>query len=360
MNMRRFLTPLLALLAAACATGQDPVQPRVIRKKTPEKEPVTQTLPLLKDPPAAVVAESGRLTFHVSPLSDKGLLTQQTHDALKALMQANHGAALVKLRAFVAGTGDMRRIQSIVSETFAEKKQPLPALTTIQVGALDLVGAQVAMEGVSVVEKDKKTPNPNGLALFSGQRAGNAAKALEQLQAAAQSARVAPEDMLRVTCFLSEIEQSRAARTAASRAFPAAAANFMQALRVATDSTAVCEGVGRRSNSDPVASGAAFAVVGASKLVLSGSQMAFRDQETDLHLAFDRLGKALESLGTGYKDVVYWNLYPLTPAIETKVRALQLQFVSPESGPAGTSLLFEGLPSIDSSVAIEVIAAVRD
>ncbi len=358
-NMRLFFALLLSLLAAVCAAGQPPPQPRVVKKKTPEKEPVTQTLPLLKDPPGALAAETGRLTFRVSPLSDKGLLTQQTHDALKAIMQANHGGTLVKLRAFVAGTGDMRRIQAIVSETLTEKKLPLPVLSTVQVGALDMEGAQVILESVSVLDKsDKKAANPNGLAFFSGQRAEDAAKALAQLEAAAKAAHVAPEDMLRVTCFLSEIEQSRAARAAAARAFPAAAASFMQALRLSTDTATVCEGVGRRSVSDSAASGSsAFVVVNTPKVVFSGTQMAFRDQDDDLRLAFERLRKAIEPLGAGYKDVVYWNVYPLTRAIETKTRALQLQLVPPESHPAGTTLLFEGLPSLDATVAVEVIAA---
>jgi hypothetical protein len=54
-----------------------------------EKEPETQTLPLPPEPPSAVVAETGKLAFHVSPLSAKGLLTQQIHDAIKALDRAN-------------------------------------------------------------------------------------------------------------------------------------------------------------------------------------------------------------------------------------------------------------------------------
>lgn len=351
------LTLLLALLATVCAAGQDPKQPRVAQKK--EKDPLTQTLPLLKDPPVAVSAETSRLTFHVSPLSDKGLLTPQTRDALKALMQVNHGAAIVKLRAFVAGTGDMRRVQAIVSETFTEKKQPLPALSTIQVGALEMEGAQVVIESVSVLEKGKAT-NPNGLAFFSGQQAEDAPKALARIEAEAKAAHVAPEDMLRVTCFLGEIEQSRDARAAATRAFPAAALNFVQSLRLTSDTTAVCEGVGRNSGSDPAPSDAsALVVVSAPKLLFTGTQMAFRDEDADLRLAFERLGKALEPLGAGYKDVVFWSVYPLTRSIETKVRALQLQFVPPGSHPAGTMLLFEGLPSLDATVAVEVIATVR-
>ncbi len=135
----------------------------------------------------------------------------------------------------------------------------------------------------------------------------------------------------------------------------------MQSVRLSTDTTAVCEGVGRRSSSDPATPDPqAFVLVNTPKLVFSGTQMAFRDQDTDLRLAFERLGKALEPLGAGYKDVVFWNVYPLTGPVETKVRALQLQFVPGGIQPAGTTLLFEGLPSLDATVAVEVIATLRD
>src|SRR5215469_17180714 len=144
---------------AACAAAQFP--PRQPRKpKNEEKEPATQTLPLLKDPPSAVAAETGKLAFQVAPLSAKGLLSPQTREAIGALIKMNRGAQIVKLRAFVAGTGDLRRVQSIVSETFTEKKQPLPALSAIQVGALPLEGAQVVIESVSV---EKKVVHPLGL-----------------------------------------------------------------------------------------------------------------------------------------------------------------------------------------------------
>ena len=44
----------------------------------------------------------------------------------------------------------MRRVQTIVSETFTERRQPLPALSVVQVGALPLEGAQVVMEAIAV------------------------------------------------------------------------------------------------------------------------------------------------------------------------------------------------------------------
>ena len=136
MILRRNIALFLGI--SLVAAGQVWAQSRPLRIKPPkkEKEPETQTLPLPPEPPAAVIAETEKLVFHVSPLSAKGLLTQQVHDALKALDRANGGATFMKLRAFVAGTGDMRRVAAIVAEEFSDKKVPLPAVTTVQVGAL--------------------------------------------------------------------------------------------------------------------------------------------------------------------------------------------------------------------------------
>ena len=77
-------------LLAASLLAQKP------KKKKPDEEPRPQALEVIPDPPEAVVAESGRLSFQVSPLSDKGLLSQQVHDALKALARLNHGVPIVK------------------------------------------------------------------------------------------------------------------------------------------------------------------------------------------------------------------------------------------------------------------------
>ena len=103
-----------------------------------KKEEATQTLEAPKEPPAAVTAETSRLIFQVSPLSAKGLLSQQVRDALKALLKSANGATIVKLRAFVAGSGDLRRVQAIAGEIFTERRLPLPALSVVQVGALPL------------------------------------------------------------------------------------------------------------------------------------------------------------------------------------------------------------------------------
>src|SRR5690242_17738446 len=183
------------------------------KKKKSEEEATTQVLQLPKDPPSAVTAETARISFSVSPLSARGLLSQQVRDALKALSHSAGSSSVVKLRAFVAGSGDMRRVQAIVSETFTDRHQPLPALSVVQVGGLPLDGAQVVLESVSVGRRDV---NPNGLIYISGQ-ATTAEKALEPvpplveksmgaLRTAMQAAGGKAEDVLRGTCFLSSLE----------------------------------------------------------------------------------------------------------------------------------------------------------
>lgn len=339
------------------------------RKKKSTEDEVTQTLPVLKDPPQAVSAETAKLIFHVSPLSGKGLLTQQVKDALKALFQENHTASIVKLRAFVAGSGDLRRVQQLVSEVFTDRKQSLPALSTIQVGALPMDGAQVVIESIGV---ERRAVNPSGLAFFSGQQTKEARLSIAQLESAVKSAHVKPADVLRATCFLSSLEELSTARTALSAAFPEAALNFVQLQRDALQPLAECEAIGRLSSAPAAAvelvnppqltvnpNYSQIALVNAPKIVLTGTQMAFGEQEADVRLAFERLGKALDPLGVSYKDVFWSSTYPLTRTVTDRVRAIRFQFLDQAHPPASTLIAFEGLPSLDARVAIEVVAAQR-
>jgi enamine deaminase RidA (YjgF/YER057c/UK114 family) len=350
------LATTMALAACVAAAQPPPQQPR--KPKNEEKEPATQTLPLLKDPPAAVAAETSKLAFHVSPLSAKGLLSPQTREAIGALMKMNRGAQIVKLRAFVAGTGDLRRVQSIVSEVFTEKKRPLPALSAIQVGALTLEGAQVVIESVSV---ENKPVHPHGLVFFSGQKGGSAAEAVRRLAEKESDSGVAGAGMLRVTCFLGSVEQAPAARGEAERAFPMAALNFVQPLRTEDGNSAVCEGVGSRGRAGAeVEVSADAAQVSAPKLVFSGAQMAFGGEDGDVRLAFQRLEKALEPLGVSYRELVFSSFYSLTRAMEEKAGRIADEFFPRERQPAGTAMMFEGLPSLDATAAVEVVAAARN
>ena len=123
--MRRLLIPLLCLLLPAGLDAQK-------RKAKKEVEPKPQALEVLPEPPEAVTVETGRLSFQVSPLSSDGLLSRQVRDALKALLRTSQGGTIVKIRAFVAGSGDLRRIKEIVADEFTDRKLTLPAVSTVQ------------------------------------------------------------------------------------------------------------------------------------------------------------------------------------------------------------------------------------
>jgi enamine deaminase RidA (YjgF/YER057c/UK114 family) len=319
-------------LSASLWTMAQSTPPRIKPPKK-EKEPETQTLPLPPEPPAAVVAETGKLVFHVSPLSGKGLLTQQVHDALKALDRAAGGGTFVKLRAFVAGTGDMRRVAAIVAEDFSDKKMPLPAVTTVQVGALPMEGAQVAIESISA---EKRVVNPNGLAFFSAQRAPELAAAAKAQDAV----------LVQVTCFVGDLTQVDSARTAVTSAFPGAAANFVQLTRLAVDPGISCEGVGRlqKPGKSP------------ARLVFTGTQMAFGDQDQALRLAYGRLGRALETMKASYADALVMSVYSLNRNTADKAAAMAPEFMG-RARPIGSTQIVEGLPSLDATIALEVVAA---
>jgi enamine deaminase RidA (YjgF/YER057c/UK114 family) len=325
------------------------------KKKNEDKEPVTQSLPLLAEPPLVVSAETARLTFQLSPLSNKGLLSQQSREALKNLMQANRGGTIVRLRAFVAGTGDMRRVQQIVSEAFGEKKLSLPVLTTVQVGSLPLVGAQVVMEAVSV---DKKVLNPDGVVFFPGDRSSNLRAAVAQLSHAVGASGIGPAGILRVTCFASSLDDFEANRSALAASFPGAVLNLMEAQRLPADRSALCEAAGRVEPGQRAVSSAQAAVVKSPKVVFSGIQMAFGREDPDLRLAFERLNKALNSLaGTG--SVVDARFYTISAPgdrlLSQKLHLLGRDLFHRDALTSAT-LEIEGLPSLDASVGMDVIA----
>jgi enamine deaminase RidA (YjgF/YER057c/UK114 family) len=345
-----------------------------LAKKKKEKEE-TQTLQLPKDLPSSIPAETRRLVFHVSPLSAKGLLSQQVRDGLHNLLHATGGASVVKLRAFVAGRGDLRRVRDLVSEIFTDRHQPLPVLTLAQVGALPMDGAQVIFESTSV---SRKEINPQGLAFISGQGAGSnnpldavpplAAKALDNLRAAVRAAGSESQDVVRVTCFLSSLDNLAAARAPFDAEFPAAARDFVQVQRAPVRAVAECEAVARlhqppaapleMRNPKGLASSPGYsqlALVGAPEILLTGSQSAFGSQEADARLAFERLEKSLESAGGSLKRTAFAGVYPLTLGVAAQVRKVRTEFFDRDHPPACTMLPFEGLPSMDASFAVDAV-----
>jgi enamine deaminase RidA (YjgF/YER057c/UK114 family) len=285
---------------------------------------------------------------------------------------------IVKLRAFVAGSGDMRRVQAIVSETFAERRQALPALSVVQAGALPREGAQVVIE--SIASHPRRVQNPEGLAFISGQLAmvnqplqpvrPLAEKSLTQLANVLRTAGVDAADVLRVTCFTSSLEATDYLRERLATEYRTAAQNLVQSTREPSRTLVECEAVGRLRKAPPqpvtllnppgLPQSPAYshiALVNAPRVVITGTQLAFGTQENDFRLAFQRLGKALEQAGTSYHQVVVSNLYPLSWGIADLVRKVRPEFYGRQNPPASTMLAFEGLPSLDASFGIDVVTA---
>jgi enamine deaminase RidA (YjgF/YER057c/UK114 family) len=371
----------LSLLAGAALSYQlpdiyDESKRKKKKKKKEDVEPPTQVLALPPDPPAVLTVETRRLAFHVAPLTNKGLLSQQVRDGLRTLFRLTRGNQIVKLRAFVAGTGDLRRVQTIVSETFAEKKMALPVLSVIQVGALPMEGAQVALETISL---EKRDVNPEGLAFIAGQQivsdqptldmAPLVAKSIAQIRTAISAIGQEPKDVLRVTCFVSSLADQPQAIQSVTQAFPEAAAHLIQVQRVPSRSLTECESVAALSK--PVGLPIKFlnpeglttnenysqvALVSAPRVVLTGTQLAFNQQEDDARLAFQRLEKSLESARASLKSVAMSHVYPLSQKSTELVRKVRFDYMDKSHPPASTLLLFEGLPSLDASFGLDVIA----
>jgi enamine deaminase RidA (YjgF/YER057c/UK114 family) len=318
-------------------------------KKKKKSDDITQSLALPPELPAAVTAETGRLAFQVTPLSSKGLLSQQTRDALKILLRSNRGP-IVKLRAFVAGSGDLRRIGEIAGEMFFEKHMALPALTVALVGALPLEGAQVVMEATEV---DRKVVNPSGIAFLAAQPAASIAESLAKLKSTLAAAGIEPSDALLVTCFVSSFEDQRDTQAAMSASFPGAALNYVQMQRAPVMPPASCEATARLPK--PTAStDSKMAIVSSPQVVITGTQLAFGSRDNDLKLAFERLQKALAARNARFNDVVLSHLYVTSSVLTSRVTALE----SAQSGGIRpfTVLPVEALPSLDAPFGLDVVA----
>jgi enamine deaminase RidA (YjgF/YER057c/UK114 family) len=111
--------------------------------------------------------------------------------------------------------------------------------------------------------------------------------------------------------------------------------------------------IGGRVKFEPAEGAPAAALVAAKQVVLTGTQVSYGYQEADSKLAFERLEKVLEASGTTGKDVAFAHYYPLAEALAQQVRQLRGAFFRT---PAGSLLIFEGLPGMDAGFAVDVIA----
>lgn len=357
-----FLVAIVLVLGPATEGGEKKNKPYselpIVKKQDPEE--ATQALPPAKEPPGAVTAETGTLVFSTLPLSAKGLLSQQTREAMRVLLHNNRAGSIVKLRAFVAGSGDVRRVQEIVAETFGEKRQALPALTVVQVGALPLEGAQISVEAMIA---GKKESNPHGLGFFSAQSGASLGEASSKLRDALSKAGLEASDAVRVTCYVNSFDAAGNPR-GHLYAFSSAAVTVVQMLREPVGPSAACEAVAQlRAPAEPPVKflvgqdgQTIAALVSAPLLVLTSLQMAFGHEKEDIQQGYDRLNKALASVHAGFSDIIVADTYLLFGSVAQTAAEVRAEFSGRSSPPASMTLPFEGLPSLDATLGIEAVA----
>jgi hypothetical protein len=251
------------------------------QKHKTNEEPKPQILPLPPEPPMAVAAGTDTLDFHISPLTSTGGLSAQIRQSLNNLLRDTHGETIVKLRAFVAGTGDARRVQAQVAQLFTEHKLPLPVLSILEVGALEAPGEQVVIEAVVSTHR---VVNPNGLAFFFGQSAPSLTKAVQRLKASVGAAAVPADHVQSLTCFTSETGNFTTNASGIRGQFPNTGVNIVQSVRDPQSEFTQCEAVGQLT-SPPKAvvehlSSANATLVNAPQLIFTGLQLSFGSYHT--------------------------------------------------------------------------------
>jgi enamine deaminase RidA (YjgF/YER057c/UK114 family) len=367
---------VISVILCVCLTAGLLLGQKRRKNKKGEEEEITQTLELPKDPPNAVTADPQRLVFLTAPMSSKGLLSQQVKDGAKTLRSLARGGQILKIRAFVAGTGDMRRVAAVVSEYFTDAHQPIPAVSAIRVGALPQEGAQVWLEALV---QDKKTVNPSGVAFLSGQAVSGKepvqrvmpliTESVARLEKAMNGIGAPPENMLHVTCFTSALGDYNEVRSHLAQRFPKAGATVVQLLRGLSTGLVECEGVARLAAApaqplqlvNPAGLQASpnysqTALVNAPKVIITGTQLAFNSRDEDIRLAFDRLKKTVEEAGGSLARTAMTGYYPLAQSTMDKIRQVRFDYLDKSKPPASTMLVFEGLPSMDASFGVEVVA----
>jgi enamine deaminase RidA (YjgF/YER057c/UK114 family) len=340
-------TSLLFLLLAL-ATPQ--LFPQKSKRKNEEPKP--QVLPLPPELPMALAAETDSLDFHISPLLHSGGLAAQIRQSLDDLIRDTHGETIIKLRAFVAGAGDARRVQSEATDLFADHKLPFPVLSVVQVGALGDEAAKVVIEAVVAT---RRNVNPQGLAFFAGQNGASLKEAMDKLTGAVNAAGVASQNLLTTTCFTSTVDDYSALRESLLKIFPNTSVNIVQALRDPQNDASMCEAIGQLSqppNKDVVfLTDHRVTEVGAGRLIFTGMQLTFGSFLDDAQESFQRLQRAAKMFGAKHTAVEV-NAFSLNPYAGSALRKTT-------SFPQNTFTIqrVEGLPAIDASAGIEAILA---
>lgn len=323
--------------------------------KKKHEEPKPQVLPLPKELPMALATDTRSLVFRNTPLLEKGRLSVQIKNSLAYLIRESRGDNIVKMRAFVSGAGDSRRVKELVSEIFTDKKLPLPVLTIVQVGSVGNDAAGVVIESVV---SSKKVENPNGLAFFAGESSGSLEGAIAKLESSIKTVSLDSSDVVRSTCFAARITDYPSMRNAMTAAFPSAAINLVQGLREPIDSENTCEAVARLKSpvqgaSHPHTADSRVFFVTSPQVVFTGMQLSFGTFLDDANSALSRLQRDLNAVHARIGDAVMLNAFSLSPAATSALRKTMPKFDVPVE--TLTVEPVEGLPSLDAALGMEAI-----
>jgi hypothetical protein len=301
-----------------------------------------------------VSAETASLSFKVTPLLTKGHLSSQIHDTLSDLIRATKGSTIIKLRAFVAGAGDTRRVQQVVSDMFTDKKLPLPALTIVQVGALGKDASAVVMEAVI---SNRQAMNPNGLAFIARQSGPTLPDALAKMTETVSATHLTAANLVSATCFTDRLAGYDAERQALASAFPNAAVNLVQALRDPLDTKTTCQGVAQLPPGAPVASpnNAAVAFVTSPQIVFTGLQLSFGAYLDDADSALSRMQRDVRTVHADVRNTVLMNAFSLDPSAASAIAERMPKFNFPQNTLTVQSV--QGLLSLDASLGLEAVLA---
>jgi enamine deaminase RidA (YjgF/YER057c/UK114 family) len=195
---------------------------------------------------------------------------------------------------------------------------------------------------------------------LSGQASPSVGQSLDKLKSALTGAGMEAADALAVTCFVSSLDDQRDTRQAMAASFPSAALNYAQMQRGPVTPAANCEAIARLRSAParPVtfAPDSQMVLVSSPQVVITGTQLAFGNQDSDFKLAFERLEKTLAASKTRFDHAVMVHLYVTANRLSGRVRAIQLAEGRPGDSPASTLVPFESLPSLDALFGIDVIA----
>lgn len=297
-----------------------------------------------------VSGETSHLLFRSAPLRG-GSTGRQIDDAVKELKKSGQP---IKLRVFATPAAEPKAVNEAITKAFPANMRPV--VSVIQIARLPDAAASVLLEAVLTTAT---VSNPNGLAFISGQLSqapsGPIAPLVERsvanLNMIAAGIEVQPEDVLRVNCYTSSLDDHAQVRAAVLAGFAKADVSIMQIQRAPANQFVECDAVARLNTKPTQAvrlinpTQAAFAqaaVVNAPRILFTGAFSSTSTDDAGVRAALTNLQNVVQSAKATMDHVVYVSAYPGNQALLDKFRTLRFEVLVRSNAPASTNLVFEG------------------